>query len=94
MAQTPPNSAGVTVSTVRPRLVHASSDYRMTTASHRERRPDRRRARDLHGIATDANAVLLFIVLGYTTYTLVPFEQRLASVMQRDPSGQQRVVAA
>lgn len=35
------------------------------------------------GGATDPNAGLLFIVLGYTLYTLVPYEQRLGPVTRR-----------
>ena len=37
------------------------------------------------GGATDPNAGLLFIVLAYTMYTLVPYEQRVAPATRRDP---------
>ncbi len=40
------------------------------------------------GGATDPNAGLLFIVLSYTLYTLVPYEQRLAPTTRRDSTGQ------
>jgi hypothetical protein len=39
------------------------------------------------GGATDPNAGLLFIVLSYTMYTLVPYEQGLAPIIRRSPTG-------
>ncbi len=46
------------------------------------------------GGATDPNAGLLFIVLSYTLYTLVPYEQRLAPATRRDSKGQEVAVTA
>ncbi len=46
------------------------------------------------GGATDPNAGLLFIVLSYTLYTLVPYEQRLAPVTRRDSTGREVAVTA
>ncbi|MGA2928243.1 MAG: hypothetical protein ABSG43_20050 [Solirubrobacteraceae bacterium] len=46
------------------------------------------------GGATDPNAGLLFIVLAYALYTLVGFEQRLATATRRDPTGQEVAVSA
>jgi hypothetical protein len=46
------------------------------------------------GGATDPNAGLLFIVLSYTLYTLVPYEQRISPATRRDPTGQEAAVTA
>ncbi|MGO9789583.1 MAG: hypothetical protein ACLP8S_08765 [Solirubrobacteraceae bacterium] len=46
------------------------------------------------GGATDPNAGLLFIVLSYTLYTLVPFQQRLAPATRRDSTGREVAVTA
>ena len=46
------------------------------------------------GGATDPNAGLLFIVLAYALYTLVPFEERLAPATRRDSTGQEVAVTA
>jgi hypothetical protein len=41
------------------------------------------------GGATDPNAGPLFILLAYTLYALLPFEQRLAPATRRDSTGQE-----
>ncbi len=46
------------------------------------------------GGATDPNAGLLFIVLSYTLYTLVPYDQRLAPATRRDSTAQKVAVPA
>ncbi len=46
------------------------------------------------GGATDPNAGLLFIVLAYALYTLIPYEQRLAPVTQRDSTGEEVALTA